>query len=458
MNRQVDQWIDDHFQEMLEDLQDSICIPSVYGEKSSEHEPFGKEVGRALDHALSVASKLGFQTKNLSGYAGCADYGQGEEELGILSHLDVVPAGEGWTHDPFEGVLKEDRIIGRGTRDDKGPAFCALFALAAVKECGVPLRRKVRLIMGCNEESGMLCMDHYLRCEQPPTLAFSPDGDYPLVNAEKSSYFAIFRKEFESEISIESGTAPNMIPGKAEAVIPLIPADISSELQVFAEETGYQIEAEAVEEGCKITVTGIQGHAATPEEGKNALQGMIALLVCLPLSETDHQALQTIYNAFKLERYGESLGIDMSDPTGRTTANLPIMTWNEKGYRLQIDIRCPVSLTKERLDETLQRAMQDATAELLYYNKGLYIPPDDELVSKLMAVYQERTGSNSDPVRSGGGTYARKLPHAVAFGIEYDGSGSGAHRADEFARFEELRFNAKIIADAIIALAGDTTV
>lgn len=455
MNHKVDQWIDDHFDQLLSDLGDSIRIPSVYGEKSGENEPYGRDVRRALDHALAVADRLGFRTKDLDGHAGYAEYGQGCEELGVLSHLDVVPAGEGWDCDPFGAVLLEDRMVGRGTRDDKGPAFCAMYALAAVKACGLPLRRRVRLIMGCNEESGMLCMDHYLRHESAPTLAFSPDGDYPVVNAEKSSYFAIFKKEFASEITVQGGTAPNMIPGSAVATVPLAAEAAAPAAERFALETGFQAEVEPMETGCRIRVTGRQGHAATPEEGKNALQGMVALLVRLPLGEADHQALETIYRAFALDLYGQGMGIDMEDPTGRTTANLPILSWDEKGYRMHIDIRCPVSLTKERLDELVQRAMGDARAELLYYNKGLYVPPEDELVRELLKVYRQRTGTEAQPVRCGGGTYARKLPRAVAFGIEYEGSGTGAHQANEFARFEELRFNAKIIADAMIALAGE---
>ena len=456
MNKHVDQWIDDHFEQLLADLQASIQIPSVYGEKAAEDAPYGREIRRALDHALQVAERLGFETKDVFGHACYAEYGEGEETLGVLSHLDVVPAGQGWDYDSFGAVLLDDRIVGRGARDDKGPAFCALYALAALKACRIPLRRKIRLIMGCNEESGMLCMDHYLQHEAPPTLAFSPDGDYPVVNAEKSSYFAIFKKEFPSQLSIKGGTAPNMIPGTAEAVVPLSPESVRPEADCFASETGYGVSVKTDGQGCRIEVTGKQGHAAVPEEGKNALQGLIALLVRLPLPQQDLQEVETVYRAFKLEKYGESMGIDREDPTGRTTANLPIIDWNENGYRLQIDIRCPVSLSKEELDAAVQAAMGDAEAELLYYNKGLYIPPEDELVGNLLRVYQERTGIQAEPVRCGGGTYARKLPHAVAFGIEYEGSGTGAHQANEFARFEELRFNAKIIADAMIALAGET--
>ncbi|MCG0276560.1 MAG: Sapep family Mn(2+)-dependent dipeptidase, partial [Thermosediminibacteraceae bacterium] len=147
--------------------------------------PFGEGVARALEYALDLSRSFGFRTKNLDNYIGWAEWGEGAEMVGILVHLDVVPEGSGWTYPPFGGEIHDGKIYGRGAVDNKGPAMAALYALKTLKDAGVKFKRRVRVIFGTNEESGMKCIKYYLEHDEEPTMAFSPDAEYPIINGEK---------------------------------------------------------------------------------------------------------------------------------------------------------------------------------------------------------------------------------------------------------------------------------
>lgn len=81
---------------------------------------------------------MGFQTRDVDGHCGWCEYGEGEEMVAVLCHLDVVPAGDGWHYPPYDCTWAEGRIYGRGVIDDKGPAAAALYALKAVRDSGAP--------------------------------------------------------------------------------------------------------------------------------------------------------------------------------------------------------------------------------------------------------------------------------------------------------------------------------
>ena len=173
----VEQFIDNNKDALVRSVQEIVRFPSVEAPAAGPGAPFGEAVRGALENALNLGKSFGFETTNLDGYAGCIDYGCGEEMLGVVAHVDVVPEGEGWIHPPYAAEIADGRIYGRGTMDDKGPAVCAIYALAAIKAAGIPMRRRVRIILGTNEETGWGCMDHYRKVAEIPTLTFSPDAD-----------------------------------------------------------------------------------------------------------------------------------------------------------------------------------------------------------------------------------------------------------------------------------------
>lgn len=455
MNAQVDQWILEHREDIVNDLRGCIAVKSLKSE-AKDGAPFGDKIKECLDYTLGVARNLGFEAADHQGYFGCIDYGQGDETLGILAHLDIVPEGTGWDMDPYNAPVVDGKIYGRGTLDDKGPAIASLYALKAVDECGVHLKRKVRIILGCDEESGMECMKYYKESQPLPDLSISPDGEYPLTNSEKSIAHAVFEKKFVSGITLEAGEVANVVPGEAVAIVTIPMETVQPIAQRFAQTSPCGIVITSKGESSQIKILGTLCHASMPEDGLNAIQGMLAFLKLLPLDPRDSEVIHAMEESFKMEYYGQSIGLDKADDSGRLTLNLGVIRWDENGFALTFDLRCPTSLPEGEIKEALCRAMEKTGAELksFMYKAGYFLPDDSEIVTKLLKVFKLRTGEELPPKKIGGGTYARTLPNAVSFGPEGYMCESSAHMANEFIGVEQLMFNTKILADAIISLAG----
>lgn len=457
MNKSVDKWIEDHRDEMIADLQTLVRYRSVYEEGCSRPGmPFGEENYKCLEAALAMGRKMGFETDNVDGYAGSIKAGEGEKTLGILAHLDVVPESSGWDHDPYGAEIIDGNIFGRGTIDDKGPAIAALYALKAVSECGLKFKNKVNIILGCNEESGMECLEYYKKNRPIPDFSFSPDGEYPLTNSEKSCSVTLWKKEYKSGIRLKAGTVHNAVPSEATAEVPLAMGVVRAAAEMFAEDSPFGVAVTAGEEGTtKIKLIGETAHASMPETGLNAIQGMLELLSALPLGEEDSEAVKSLHELLGMDVRGEGFGLDITDESGRMTFNVGIMDWDEGGYEITFDMRVPLSLTEEQLEEALREGMEAAGARPVKQNwsQGYSIPDDEEFVRKLTAVFRERTGEDWKPKHIGGGTYARHLPNAVSFGIEGYMCPASAHVANEYIGIDQLVFNCKMMADAIMALA-----
>lgn len=457
MNPEVDKIIDRYKAQMIRTLQENIRIPSVKSEPKPSS-PFGTDIRNALDHMLNIAENLGFSVQDLDGYIGLVDHGEGSETLGIMCHLDVVPEGSGWKYPPYGAIIADGKIYGRGTTDDKGPAVSALYALAAVRDAGIPFKRKVRIMLGCDEESGWSCMDYYNKKMPMPELAFSPDAAYPLVNSEKGILQATYKKAFASNIKISAGTRANVVPGEACAIVKDIAFDIvSGKAAEFKLKSGFECTAAETENGIEIKTVGLGAHAATPQKGKNALQALILLLNELPLQTEDLAVISELARLFAMEIHGESVGIDVTDASGRLTLNVGIMQWDETGIsKLSIDIRHPICLEGAYVLAKLSKALLNIGLELSAkrIQSPHYVSPDSELVKKLLEVYAKRSGENLPPLAIGGGTYARCIENAVAFGCHRPGRESLEHMPDEYISIEDQLYNTYMIADAIIALAA----
>ena len=431
MSIYTDNWIEEHKDEMIETLQGALRIRTLEG-TVEEGAPFGRPVKECLDMVLAKAQQLGLKTADLDGYCGTVDAGEGEEMLGILAHLDVVPEGTGWEHDPYGAEIADGKIYGRGALDDKGPAIASIFALKAVLASGASFRRRVRIILGCNEETNMGCIDHYKKVERIPDLSFSPDGEYPLTNSEKSILHCTYKASFRSSITMNVGEAANVVPGEASCTF----------------ESGWQNK--------ELAVKGRIAHASLPWEGENALQKLFLALRKEDLYGMDRVAVDTLCDAFKMEYYGESLGLDKEDESGRLTLNVGVMRWDHEGFEMTLDLRCPVSLPECYIRERIELALAATGGKIVSwkYKPGYSIPDDSEIVTKLLKVYKDRSGQeDAKPKRIGGGTYSRELPNAVSFGPEGYMCGASCHVANEFMSIDQLVMNAKMIADAIIALA-----
>lgn len=432
--------------EQLDSLQKLISFPSVSQGKPEKGMPLGRDIHNALTYMLDLATGMGFSARSLDGYCGVVDYGKGEETLMIMAHLDVVPAGSGWTSDPFTLTRKDGRLIGRGTMDDKGPAISALYALRAIQEAGVPLKRKVRVFLGCDEERGMSCITRYKQTEPEPTLAFTPDGQYPVINSEKNIGQATYTKSMKnSEVRISCGTAPNVIPGEAVAGLTFMPEPVESTHGMML--SGKEGELRAV---------GRAGHASTPQDAQNALLALLDALREQPLNAEDLATASSLAALLGFDQHGEAFGLDIADESGRLTLSPNMLEWTESSVSITVDCRFPFSVTPERLlaalDEKFGQIGFSRTWQKI--SKGHFIDPNCELVSTLLDIYSKATGKRSEAISIGGGTYARAFENAVAFGVEPLGEHAQAHMPDEYCTIESIRFDTRLMAEAIARLAG----
>lgn len=458
--------VESYREEMIRSIQELVFIPSVKG-KALPGKPFGEDIGRALEYALNLAAHLGFRVKNLDGYAGYAEFGEGKETLAILAHLDVVPPGDGWTYPPFSGQIHDGKIYGRGTIDDKGPAIAVLYAMKAVMDSKAALGKKVRLILGTDEESGWKDMEYYFKHEPMPELGLTPDANYPVIHAEKGILHISLIKEFTGEnhvasgISrIEGGSRANMVPDSCKCVFNSSDygEKVLTHMKSFREYSGYKIDADFSQEGeVVLKSVGISAHASTPEKGENAISQMLACLATLGLGDSElENFVLTLNDKIGTDITGRNMGIDFKDDvSGKLTLNLGVIEVDRQAGKATIDIRYPVKYTKEQVIEGIKNALEGTgiNVKIEHSQDPLYIPNDHFLVQTLMEVYNEETGQALKPLAIGGGTYARALKTGVAFGAVFPGKPELAHQKDEYIEIEDLMLNAKIYAKAIAQLA-----
>ena len=451
----VDALIERYLPKMEQDLKTLIDIPSVEAPAAGEGAPFGKEVQRALKEALAVCEKLGLAACDLDGYCGYADLkGQSEEQVGVLGHLDVVPADPAdWSHPPYCSETVDGRIYGRGALDDKGPMIAALYGAKALVEAGIPLGKTVRFIFGCNEETGMACMEHYLKCCPPPSCGFTPDADWPLIVGEKgivhhelsASWAAA--SEGARLVRLSCGAAANVIPARAEAVL----LDYAGALPTAE---GVQVSVNGNE--TVITALGTAAHASTPEDGDNALKKLLGALAGLSFGPAEAKAaVEKLARLTEDERYGANFGVAGEDELSRTTHAPTVCHFTEEGFRLICDMRFRLTDKAEKYLGILSALAEQEgfTFTDLGHQDPLYLGAEHPLAEKLLTSYREVSGNMAEPAVIGGGTYAKVMPNFLAFGPEPYGVPARAHQADEFISREELLDAAKIYARAIARMA-----
>lgn len=426
----------EHYQgELIEQVQALVRINSTPGE-AKPGMPFGEGPAQALNYALALCEKLGFRTKNIDGYIGYAEVGQGEEMLGILTHLDVVPEGNGWTYPPYSATIADGRIFGRGTMDDKGPTLASVYAVKAVMDSGIPLTKRIRIIFGTDEEKNWYDIDHYKATNQEiPTVSFVPDGNFPLIFAEKGCVTIDFGMDLSESglLEISGGTASNAVPDTCTAKVLRKDGTVA-----------------------EIQKSGVAAHASLPHLGSNAISLLMEQLYQMDLAgEIDCPLARFYHEKIGTTIYGEKMGLDISDESGRLTMN--IGTAKVVGSRIifQMDIRHPVTWPCEKIRDLVE---EQITPYGLYFTdvsiaRALFMDLKSDLVTTLMGVYQAVTGdTESKPLAIGGGSYARAIPNALGFGPVLPGRPWLAHQKDEYVSLEDLEIMTRIYAHAIAAL------
>src|SRR6056297_1322733 len=379
-------WIKSNENRILSDLEEFIKIKSVQ-KQPKKNKPFGEGVDEALKFILKYAENLGFKTKNLDNYIGFADWGEGSEMLGILCHVDIVPEGSGWNTDPYKMEIKDNKIIGRGVLDDKGPTILILNAVKYLMENDVYSNKKIRIIFGTNEESGWKGIEYYLENEKEPDIAFTPDAEFPVIFAEKG----ILHFKLKSDIEIiEKG---NVV---------------------------------------KIKAHGTSAHASTPQLGDNAISKLINYLnnyIKDPFLEFYKDKIGLLYN-------GENIGVGFEDEiSGKLTFNTGIV--DNQG--VVVDIRYPVFVDKGQIEKNIKNNLEkNIKYEEMAHKNPLHVSKDSDLVQELMIVYNDIMEDNKTPIAIGGGTYARAVKKGVAFGPLFPKQEEVAHQANEY--FEKDKF------------------
>lgn len=442
---------------MIEDIAALCRINSVEGEEKPGM-PFGEGVAEALDAALKLGDSMGFKTENFDNYVGHIEFGEGEEMIGILGHVDVVPAGDGWNSDPWDCVITDKEIIGRGTLDNKGPIVVCLYAMKILKELNVPLSRRVRVILGTNEETDWKCMSYYLNEVKPerPTMAFSPDSNFPVTYAEMGLLQYTLTRKISDKIEIEGGSAFNSVPSSAKVVLDgSLEEALAKAIADSEESSAYEMEAK--DGKVILTAHGVGAHAAHLYDGKNAISLMMAVLGKLPLTG-DLKEVVDFYNAhFGMCMYGEKMDIACSDEDcGPLTLNIGKIYVEGDNLVIGCDSRIPVSYTIESIEEKVQAKIAGTGYEYerISTERPLYVPKDSELVKTLMAAYSKVTGDyESQPQSSGGATYSRAIDNCVAFGCLLPGQVDTMHQANESLELDKLEIWLEILLEAIYQLA-----
>ncbi|MGN1066753.1 MAG: Sapep family Mn(2+)-dependent dipeptidase [Candidatus Fimimonas sp.] len=436
--------LENQFDQMVEALQKTVRFNT---EKSapSENAPFGKNIADCLHFVLDMCKSFGLETYNCDNFAGHADFrGSGNEVLGILGHLDVVPAkAEEWKYPPYGAEIHDGKIFARGTMDDKGPMIACLFAVKALKESGFVPTKTVRLIFGCDEESGMQCVEHYFSKMPFPNVSFSPDGDFPVINIEKGIYqFDVVCGKLPQGVTLFAGERANVVPSLCKATVSGN-ADVSAFANLSA----------TTENGITTVVgTGKSAHGSTPDEGINATHNVIALLHKMyPQNET----LDFLANKV-CDTTGAKWGIALCDKeSGKLTCNLGVLRTAEDGtLTATVDIRFPASFNCNHMLQVLKNCTP-AQFEIVpqHTSDPLYVSAESHLVSTLMDVYNTTCNCNLKPLAIGGGTYSRCLPNCVAFGPLFPNEEQTIHMPNECIDLANLKLMAELYLEAIYRLA-----
>lgn len=440
-------------EEMLEKLGRLVRHNSVLGEEKPGM-PFGEGPAACLAEGLAIAEEMGFDTVNLDNYCGYAEMGRGEDIIGIAAHLDVVPAGEGWDTDPFTMTRKGDTVYGRGVTDDKGAVIASLYAMDLVRKSGVPINKRVRLIMGCNEETGSKCMKHYNEVAEPVTLGFTPDGNFPGIFGEKGMCAMTVTSKKTAIRAMNGGFVTNAVCSRCVTEIPagaVCLADLDAALGA-TKLLSYTVEEEG--DSVLITAEGLAAHASTPHLGVNAAGCTMEALQKAGFSDP---FVEFYMSHVGTACDGSGIGLNISDDYGALTLNNGIVKTENGTITCTIDIRYPVTFGPQDIYRLTEGKLEDENGrvEIRYVSTPLFRDPESDLVKNLYAAYRDVTGdTQSKPMVIGGGTYAQSIPGIIAFGCEFPGEECHIHDKNECLRIESLQAQVAIYTQAIINLLG----
>ena len=451
MNREIERLVESYRDEMVEKLQELVRIESVGSEKGEVGKcdaPFGEGPKKAMDYMMDLGRARGLDVINYDNVACELNFGEKKDDaVGIIGHLDVVPAGGIWKYPPYGGELHDGKIYGRGTVDDKGPTIAAFYAALAIRESGLPLKKNVTQIIGTYEEGGHFpCLHHYLECaDRIPSCGIVPDSFFPACFSEKNFVNTRFSMTVDTGspsgsgkpvlASIKGGDAINIVPTWAEAV--------------FVDEKGAVVET--------IREKGMSAHASTPEQGENAIAKLLEKLATMDFEPAAIcEAIKTLPEKVCRDVTGEGLGIRVRDDTGETTNNMALISYENGTLTIDFNARNPISLEADEMVARVTKAMEGTgfAVEKTLDIKGFRADITKDPAKTLIEVYREATGdTDSEPFANGSGSYARIMKDFIPYGIARQNEPLAFHVEDENISVDRLVESTKIYAEALYRLA-----
>ena len=478
----INKKVEENFDEELRSFAELVGINSV-GAPADGDMPFGRGVQEAFEYVLDKGSEFGYETENIDNYGGHVECGgllrdesgtvtgTSDEVVGIIAHLDTVPLGDGWKHEPLSCEEEDGKIYGRGTSDDKAGAIAGLFAMKALTDLGYDPSKKVRLILGLDEETGWSGMEYYNERVKEPDTGWTPDANFPAIRAEKGTLSFDIAKKFAPSANeglelrkVTGGRAHNMVPDAARAVVyskdPGAYDAVKEKAAEMREGGEARIFTKPAGKSLEITTEGVTAHGATPEEGVNAISILMSFLGTLEFVNDDAADVVEFYNTYiGNELDGASLGCRFEDEdSGATIVNAGMIAMDMKELKLTINVRYPVTKTDEDIYEGIMPVLEKYDMGIVKQShlEPIIFAEDDPLIKTLMSVYAEETGdTESRPLVIGGGTYARAFNNIVAFGPLFPGETAVCHQTDEYMRRDSLLMMTKIFAQAIDHLAAE---
>ncbi len=441
---------------LVSDTQTLLQMPSVCVEQPENKEaPFGEDIRKTLDYMLEKGKADGFKVENIDNIVGTIEYGEGEEMLGILCHLDVVPVGTGWTYPPYGAEIHGGKIYARGALDDKGPTMAAYHALKILKDNNIKLNKRVRLILGTDEETGFRCMRHYVKVAEIPTMSFSPDADFPLIYSEKGIYIgALSGKLQDNHIkAFDCGERANVVPDYAKVTLKNVDnKKIAIAYKNYLINNKFKGDIITKNNEISLIARGKSAHAAVCYEGQNA-----GYIVAEFLAEhINSPVINILKKYFTMNNHGEKLGLDFkNEELGNLTLNVGVINYTKGQIKVIFNPRYPKGFDPEKITTIFEEISQNENLdyEIKEHKAPLYVPKDSELVKTLLHVYQKHTGdTTTEPLAIGGGTYARVFPNAVAYGPAFPNGDKIIHMPDECFGIDALVKATAIYCDAIYEL------
>ena len=422
--------VENYFEDYKKDLAALVSANSKNG-PAAPGAPMGVGPRQALDTMIAIAGRLGFKTTvDDEGYYGYAEVGEGKELFGVLGHMDVVPADdvENWNTDPFVMEEKDGKFWGRGVTDDKGPTLASVYALKILLDSGAKLKQRVRFIFCTDEECLWHGVKRYVEKEEHPSFGITPDADFPLLYAEKGLVeYDLFAKD-DQVVDLKGGTAYNAVAGEAS-----IPMDKEVEKQLKA--LGYKYE----EKDGRLVTKGKAAHAMQPEEGVNAIVHLMEAMY----KAGDESSMVKFISEVGNDPFGTGIFGDVADEvSGKLKFNVGLIEYKDGEQKMGIDIRFPVTYEKEKVDEVLSEVAGKYNVEVKQFDylPSIYLATDTPFIKTLMQAYQEVTGdTKTEPISTGGATFARSMENIVAYGALMPGRPQTEHQANEMVEIEDLK-------------------